>query len=141
VPSDGWLQDGSLLYRLTDERKPQNRDEINVTMADGSRSEASRTRRAGELLDRIRGTRRVPLSDEQIASIWDKHSMKLKGWDYGGTEAMMESRFEEAVRAIEQAQDITGEKTKPLSAAEVTEAACSIDAALRAHLRDTGEKT
>ena len=57
VPSDGWLQDGALLYRLTDERKPQNRDEINVTMADGSRSEASRTRRAGELLDRIRANK------------------------------------------------------------------------------------
>jgi hypothetical protein len=53
---DGWLQEGSLLYRLTDGREPQNRDEINVTMADGSRSTESRTRRAGELLDRIRTT-------------------------------------------------------------------------------------
>ena len=52
--TDGWLQSGGLLYRLTDERRPQNRDEINVTMADGSRSDESRTRRAGELLDRIR---------------------------------------------------------------------------------------
>jgi hypothetical protein len=56
VASDGWLQEGSLLYRLTDGRKPQNRDEINVTMADGSRSVESCTRRAGELLDRIRAT-------------------------------------------------------------------------------------
>lgn len=71
VPSDGWLQDGSLLYRLTDESKPQNRDEINVTMADGSRSEASRTRRAGELLDRIRETRREPLSEIDITNLWN----------------------------------------------------------------------
>ena len=54
VANDGWLQEGGLLYRLTDEHRPNNRDEINVTMADGSRSIESRTRRAGELLDRIR---------------------------------------------------------------------------------------
>lgn len=52
--SDGWIQDGPLLYRLTDERRPKNRDEINVLMADGSRTEEARTRRAGELLDAIR---------------------------------------------------------------------------------------
>lgn len=51
---DGWLQDGSLLYRLTDDAHPVNRDEINVAMADGSRSVESCTRRAGELLDCIR---------------------------------------------------------------------------------------
>ncbi len=51
---DGWLQDGSLLYRLTDDAHPVNRDEINVAMADGSRSMESCTRRAGELLDCIR---------------------------------------------------------------------------------------
>ncbi len=54
--NDGWLQDGGLLYRLTDGRRPENRDEINVTMADGSRSPEARARRAGELLDRIRAT-------------------------------------------------------------------------------------
>lgn len=61
---DGWLQSGGLLYRLTDDRHPQNRDEINVTMADGSRSDESRARRAGELLDRIRATHpaRVPVA-------------------------------------------------------------------------------
>lgn len=51
---DGWLQDGSLLYRLTDDAHPVNRDEINVAMADGSRSAEARARRAGELLDSIR---------------------------------------------------------------------------------------
>ncbi len=34
-----WLLAGSLVYRLTDESRPQNCDEINVTMADGDRHE------------------------------------------------------------------------------------------------------
>jgi hypothetical protein len=55
-PHNGWLQSGSLLFRLTDERRPQNRDEINVSMADGSRDVESLTRRAGQLLDQIRST-------------------------------------------------------------------------------------
>lgn len=54
---DGWMQDGGLLYRLTDGPRPKNRDEINVTMADGSRSDEARARRAGELLERIRAMR------------------------------------------------------------------------------------
>ena len=71
VQSDGWLQDGSLLYRLTAEKRPQNRDEINVTMADGSRTAEARTRRAGELLDRIRQRPAPPadvpmLTDEEL---------------------------------------------------------------------------
>jgi len=45
-----WLQSGGLLYRLTDERHPQNCDEINVTMADGSRDNAARAARASEIL-------------------------------------------------------------------------------------------
>lgn len=66
--SDGWIQDGPLLYRLTDERKPKNRDEINVLMADGSRTEESRTRRAGELLDAIRLARSVDLKAAETIS-------------------------------------------------------------------------
>lgn len=60
VANDGWRQDRGLLYRLTDEQNPQNRDEIKVMMADSSRSDASCTRRAGELLDRIRATHPAP---------------------------------------------------------------------------------
>ena len=51
---DGWIQDGPLLYRLTDERRPRNRDEIRVTMANSSRTEEARTRRASEILYAIR---------------------------------------------------------------------------------------
>jgi hypothetical protein len=100
APTDGWLQEGSLLYRLTDGRKPQNRDEINVTMADESRSVESCTRRAGELLDRIRANPpaaqpAVPLTDEQIEAIWYDHHDREMGY------AM---RF---ARAIEAAHGIT----------------------------------
>jgi len=70
VADAGWLQSGGLLYRLTDERRPQNRDEINVTMADESRSIDARTRRAKELLNRIRSTHpqpaQQPLTDKQV---------------------------------------------------------------------------
>ena len=51
---DGWIQDGFLLYRLTDEPRPRNRDEIIVAMANSSRTKEARTRRASELLDAIR---------------------------------------------------------------------------------------
>ncbi len=49
----GWLRSGSLLYRLTDEPRPQNRDEINVTMAQGSREGDKRERRARQLMDML----------------------------------------------------------------------------------------
>ena len=106
VPSDGWLQEGSLLYRLTNDRHAENRDEINVTMADGSRSEASRTRRAGELLDRIRETRREPLSDEQIQAI--RAECANTPPDKACTAYGWAINF---ARAIEQAHGIIGEKT------------------------------
>jgi hypothetical protein len=41
LPQDGWLQDQNLLYRLNEHGN--NRDEINVTMVDGSRSIEDRT--------------------------------------------------------------------------------------------------
>ncbi|KVO11764.1 hypothetical protein WJ73_19660 [Burkholderia ubonensis] len=57
LDADGWLQSGGLLYRLTDERRPQNRDEINVTMANGSRDDAPRAARASEILALLTGAR------------------------------------------------------------------------------------
>ena len=66
LPTDGWLQDGGLLYRLTDGRRPENRDEINVTRAEGSRSPESRARRAGELLDRIRAQQPEQVVPEDV---------------------------------------------------------------------------
>ena len=57
---DGWIQDGHLLYRLTDGHRPRNRDEINVTMANSSRTKEARTRRASELLHAIRAAAAHP---------------------------------------------------------------------------------
>ena len=54
IQEDGWIQDGYLLYRLTNEPKPRNRDEISVTMVNGSRAEVARTKRASEILNAIR---------------------------------------------------------------------------------------
>jgi hypothetical protein len=47
---DSWLRAGSLLYRLTDDPRPENCDEINVTMADGSRDAGPREARALQLM-------------------------------------------------------------------------------------------
>ena len=69
LQSDGWIQDGGLLYRLTDERNPANRDEIKVTMADGSRTVEACTRRAGELRDRIRSNPATDLTDKLVDAL------------------------------------------------------------------------
>ena len=61
---DGWIQDGHLLYRLTDGHRPRNRAEINVTMANSSRTKEARTRRASELLHAIRAA--APLGGEEV---------------------------------------------------------------------------
>lgn len=45
-----WQIAGSLLYRLTDGPRPQNCDEINVTMANGSREDAPRENRVLQLM-------------------------------------------------------------------------------------------
>ena len=102
VANDGWLQTGGLLYRLTDERHPQNRDEISVTMADGSRSIESRTRRAGELLDRIRSfpPQRKPLTDEEINQIADEFIVNYR---------IPAGSHYDFARAIEAAHGIKGE--------------------------------
>ena len=78
APTDGWLQDGGLLYRLTDDGSPQNRDEINVTMADGSRSPEARARRAGELLDRIRAGSQVQAREDWRPGPHEVHSLPPK---------------------------------------------------------------
>lgn len=68
--NDGWLQSGSLLYRLTDGRNPVNRDEIKVTMSNSLRSEESCSRRASEILDKIREPKIQPISPDSYVSIY-----------------------------------------------------------------------
>ena len=47
------MRDGALLYRLTDERRPTNFDEIRVTMAGGSRDIDQLSAQAARLLDML----------------------------------------------------------------------------------------
>lgn len=48
-----WLRDSSLLYRLNDDVRPTNCDEINITMANGSREPLARADAAARLLTLI----------------------------------------------------------------------------------------
>jgi hypothetical protein len=114
VPQGGWRQDGGLLYRLTDGKKPVNRDEINVTMADGFRTPEARARRAGELLDRIRSTSPAqpalkPLKDEQIL----KTANAIDGfiWHEGMASecGVLDVEAIQFARAIEAAHGIKGQ--------------------------------
>lgn len=52
-PNGQWLRSGGLLYRLTDGPHPENCDEINVTMVDGSRDDKPRAARAQMLLKQL----------------------------------------------------------------------------------------
>lgn len=83
--ADGWLHDGGLLYRLTDGRRPENRDEISVTMADGSRSPESRARRAGELLDRIRSAHPAPVAPDDVDPLQGAANWIVEATDYDPT--------------------------------------------------------
>jgi hypothetical protein len=118
VANDGWLQDGSLLYRLTDECHPRNRDEIRVTLADGSHSVESCTRRAGEVLNRIRATspaaQRQPLTDAEIFDAIS-NAVKKRVLSWVGFEKDVDGRYTvpsiapyhfQLARAIEQAHGI-----------------------------------
>ncbi|OJA71089.1 hypothetical protein BGV72_31550 [Burkholderia ubonensis] len=100
LDADGWLQSGGLLYRLTDERRPQNRDEINVTMANGSRDDAPRAARASEILALITGARQPSgeVTDEaitwdRVVSIGRKHGMRWTeeaGWSFASDDPLHE---------------------------------------------------
>ena len=47
------MRDGGMLYRLTDEYRPTNFDEIRVTMAGGSRDIDQLSAQAARLLDML----------------------------------------------------------------------------------------
>lgn len=71
VANAGWMKSGALLYRLTDDRKPVNRDEIRVTMADGSRTDEACSRRAGELFDMLAAATAVPVAQGEREALRD----------------------------------------------------------------------
>ena len=53
VGTGSWMRDGGMLYRLTDEYRPTNFDEIRVTMAGGSRDIDQLSAQAARLLDML----------------------------------------------------------------------------------------
>lgn len=93
---DGWLQSGGLLYRLTDEYRPQNRDEINVTMAGGSRKTEDCAARASEILALIAASPAAPaaltVTDEQIkhdAEVYGFYSGLMDEWQFEGDKGLI----------------------------------------------------
>lgn len=69
---DGWMVDGSLIYRLND--KGVNCDEINVTMVNGSRANDARHDAAVELLTELTSITQVPAAEvraEDLKAIED----------------------------------------------------------------------
>lgn len=79
-----WLQDGSLLYRLTGGKRPENIDEINVTMAGGSRSMDDRIRRATDLLALINRVQPAPAPASQPAQDQERNFCARCGKRLGG---------------------------------------------------------
>jgi hypothetical protein len=65
--ADGWLQAGSTLYRLTDDRRPVNRDMVTVQMADGSHSDAAREALATRLLSLLSAAPAHAVEREAVA--------------------------------------------------------------------------
>lgn len=60
-PGD-WLRDSATVYRLTDERRPTNRDEIHVAMVDGSRDLVQRGAQAERILSLLAGAPAQPVA-------------------------------------------------------------------------------
>ena len=98
---DGWLQDGSLLYRLTDERQPQNRDEINVTMAGGSRDERDRAAMASALLgmtrERAAAARLIAAAPDLLAALDEAYGELLADSHRDGPRCLLLTTIEEAL--------------------------------------------
>ena len=80
---DPWLRDGSLLYRLTDALRA-NRDEINVTMANGSRNPAVRDAAAEKLRNMLDAAQAAPAavagpSDAEIDALIKDEWGEMRG--------------------------------------------------------------
>ncbi|KVP11995.1 hypothetical protein WJ85_17350 [Burkholderia ubonensis] len=71
---------------MTDERRPQNRDEINVTMANGSRDDTPRAARASEILALIESAQQPSgeVTDNDVAKLKRFAGLVLKDHRNGG---------------------------------------------------------
>ena len=75
----GWMRDGGMLYRLTDERRPTNFDEIRVTMAGGSRDIDQTSSRAERLLDMLSSQAQPvtwPRNAAEVREFMDAHCQR-----------------------------------------------------------------
>lgn len=70
---EGWLREGALVYRLTDERRPCNRDEVSVTMADGSHHDKEARVRLAKKIHEF-------LAQPEPAFDWDNSQAFSEGW-------------------------------------------------------------
>ena len=66
TPAGEWLRDGSMLYKLNGYEN--NCDEINVTMANGSRNPLARADAAARLMTLIEADRALRQSDARAAT-------------------------------------------------------------------------
>lgn len=96
----GWLQSGGLLYRLTDERAPTNRDEINITMAESSRDDRVRACRAAEIREWLNGEARaeatddwIPVSVQRPLDAGIAHGEGVLTWNVEGFPGFVEARY------------------------------------------------
>ena len=68
----GWMRNGALLYRLTDECRPTNFDEIRVTMANGSRDIGQMSVQAERLLVMLTAPQPAAQAQEDVPDMfWD----------------------------------------------------------------------
>ena len=77
----GWMRDGGMLYRLTDERRPTNFDEIRVTMANGSRDTGQLSAQAERLLVMLVAPQ-PPAQAQPVATIYvtEDGSREVDDW-------------------------------------------------------------
>ena len=74
VGTGGWMRNGALLYRLTDERRPANFDEIRVTMANGSRDIGQTSSRAERLLVMLSAPQPAAQALDSVRVFWQQHT-------------------------------------------------------------------
>ena len=124
---DGWIQDGPLLYRLTDERRPRNRNEINVTMANGSRTEEARTRRASELLHAIRAAiRHALVVPDEVKKLRDELAEETEAAENWRRLALQFDKYK-AAKAFLSAPPLSGEEVLAQRLAELATTPATVD--------------
>lgn len=77
----GWLQSGGTLYRLTDERRPRNCDEIKVTLVNGEQDSASLVERARHIAAWLNSNDEDMLVSAFHVTLEQIGRLRHPGWD------------------------------------------------------------